>query len=192
MPRPRETNGNLPEHIGPAGIPTYQETIKMTRSIALLLIGLIFGGGIGFVVAASNGVTLDGHDHDAHDDHGTGMSQTMEHSHDEMLTLTTDVAAPTLDIEVLKDPSAGWNLHVMTENFRFAPEHASLAHVAGEGHAHVYVNGTKIGRLYGNWMHIAELPKGEAKVEVTLNSNDHLLLANGDTPLSVTKSVQSE
>ncbi|PWK56984.1 hypothetical protein C8D95_103220 [Silicimonas algicola] len=35
----------------------------MNRAIAMLLIGLALGFGIGFVVAASNGVTLDGHDH---------------------------------------------------------------------------------------------------------------------------------
>ncbi len=166
----------------------------MTRSIALLLIGLIFGGGIGFVVAASYGVTLDGHDHD---DHGSEMSQamdhsTMDHSHDNMLTLAADGVAPSLAIDLIKDPSEGWNLHLMTENFRFAPDHASLPHVAGEGHAHVYVNGEKLGRLYGDWMHIAELPKGVATVQVTLNSNDHRPLANGDTPLSATVSVQSE
>ena len=36
----------------------------MDRSLALLGIGLVFGGGIGFLVAATNGVTLDGHEHD--------------------------------------------------------------------------------------------------------------------------------
>ncbi len=35
----------------------------MNRAIAMLLIGLALGFGIGFVAAASNGVTLDGHDH---------------------------------------------------------------------------------------------------------------------------------
>lgn len=35
----------------------------MDRSIAMLIIGLIFGGGLGFVVAAANGITLNGHDH---------------------------------------------------------------------------------------------------------------------------------
>ena len=33
----------------------------MDRSLWLLIIGLIFGGGIGFVTAAGNGITLDGH-----------------------------------------------------------------------------------------------------------------------------------
>lgn len=49
----------------------------MDRSIAMLLIGLIFGGGLGFVVAAANGITLNGHDH-SHD-HGTEASVPHDH-----------------------------------------------------------------------------------------------------------------
>ena len=51
-------------------------------------------------------------------------------------------------------------------------------HVAGEGHAHVYVDGEKIARLYGPWLHIPSLSPG-AVVEVTLNANDHRPLAIG-------------
>lgn len=51
----------------------------MDRSVAMFLVGLILGGGIGFVVAAANGVTLDGHDHAVHDDHApvSGMGSTV-------------------------------------------------------------------------------------------------------------------
>jgi len=41
----------------------------MQRSLSLLFIGLFFGAGLGFLVAASYGVTLDGHDHAAPHDH---------------------------------------------------------------------------------------------------------------------------
>ena len=40
------------------------------RQLALLLIGLFFGGGIGFLIAASQGITLDGHDHGNPAHHG--------------------------------------------------------------------------------------------------------------------------
>ena len=164
----------------------------MERSVAMLAIGLILGGGIGFVVAAANGITLDGHDHGSHDMHGGEIGQSADHDHDELLSLPADSNAPKLDIAVAKDPVSGWNLHVMTANFRFAPDHASQPHVAGEGHAHVYANGVKIGRLYSPWMHIATLPEGKATIEVTLNSNDHRTLAVGDVPIMATASVQSE
>ena len=64
--------------------------------------------------------------------------------------------------------------------------------MAGEGHAHVYVNGAKIARHYGPWMHIAAMPKGKNTVMVSLNSNDHRTLAVGDKPLMSSVSVTVE
>lgn len=169
----------------------------MDRSLALLGIGLVFGGGIGFLVAAANGVTLDGHDHDmstnqtAHSGHGDPATAA-PHNHDDLLSLPTGDDAPTLKVAVVKDPVSGWNLQLMTSNFRFAPDHASQAHVAGEGHAHVYVNGDKLARLYSPWMHIASLPDGTAHIEVTLNANDHRALAIDGTPIRAMVMVESD
>ncbi|MDE4305819.1 hypothetical protein PXK30_19235 [Phaeobacter gallaeciensis] len=140
----------------------------MNRLLAMLVIGLGLGAGIGFLLAAANGVTLDGHDHEAHD---TDIS----HSHVEMLEVPA-INAPKLSVELTEDPVSGHNLHVVVENFHFAPERSGDQPVANEGHAHVYVNGNKIARLYGSWMHIASLPP-DGEVEVTLNSNDHRVLA---------------
>lgn len=50
----------------------------MDRGLALFLIGLIFGGGLGFLVAAGNGITLDGHDHSDPAAHAAPAG----HSHD--------------------------------------------------------------------------------------------------------------
>lgn len=174
----------------------------MERSLALFVIGLIFGGGIGFVTAAGYGVTFDGHDHadpaahqtqaagtqshDAHSGH-----KTTGHNHDELVSVAAGPDAPALTISVLPDPASGYNLHLVTRNFTFAPEHASQGHVAGEGHAHVYVNGEKIGRLYGSWMHLASLPEN-AEVEVTLNTNDHRLLAVDNQPLKASVTVSAD
>ncbi|MCX2721472.1 hypothetical protein [Roseibium salinum] len=171
----------------------------MERSLALFAIGLIFGGGIGFVVAAGNGITLDGHDHgDPAAHHSPAISANAVagqntghagHDHEELLSVAEGPGAPTLDISLTPDPSSGWNLHIETGNFRFAPEHASTAHVAGEGHAHVYVNGEKIARQYGSWLHLPSLPEGEAVVEVILNSNDHRTLAVAGKPLRASVTV---
>ena len=35
----------------------------MNRQLALFAIGLLFGGIIGFLIAAGNGITISGHDH---------------------------------------------------------------------------------------------------------------------------------
>ena len=53
--------------------------------------------------------------------------------------------APTVAVELTADPMAGHNLHIITSNFAYAPQQASLAHTPGEGHAHVYINGEKLG-----------------------------------------------
>ena len=159
------------------------------RTLALFLIGLIFGGGIGFVTAAGMGVTFDGHDHSDPAHHGTMAGHAM--NHDTPIELNA-AAAPTLDIALSKDPMAGYNLHVMVTDFEFSPQRASLAHAAGQGHAHVYVNGEKQGRLYGPWVHLASLPKGEVLVEVTLNSNNHQPLSVNGTPIKATTTVEVE
>ena len=156
----------------------------MNRALAMLLIGLIFGGGIGFTIAAGVGVTLDGHDHSAHlvEDHAT---HDTAHDHENVIVLPQGPDAPTLDIEAVRD-GAGWNLRVITTNFTLTPERIGGAHVPGEGHGHVYLNGVKQARLYGPWYHIDKVPDGDVELRVTLNSNDHSALAVGDTPLEAT------
>ncbi|MFT4962637.1 MAG: putative Zn-binding protein involved in type VI secretion [Paracoccaceae bacterium] len=159
----------------------------MDRSIPLLLIGLVFGGGIGFLVAASTGVTLDGHDHAM--DHSAGQStETKGASHDHTQhdhSALQDVTgiAPTLNVTIVPDPATGWNMHIQVSNFTFAPDHAGQSAVDGEGHAHLYVNGTKIARVYGNWYHIGSLPSGTATIKIGLYTNDHKALAVDGTPI---------
>lgn len=155
----------------------------MNRAFAMLLIGLIFGGGIGFTIAA--GVTLDGTDHIAPNsemDHAAKGHDT--HDHDTVITLPEGPDAPTLDIAVTKD-GAGWNLQVITTNFTLTPERIGGAHIHGEGHGHVYLNGVKQARIYGEWYHIASVPAGDVELRVTLNSNDHSALAVAGKPLEV-------
>jgi len=187
----------------------------MDRSIALFVIGLVFGGGIGFVVAAGNGITFDGHDHAhaaTHEGDQADIAKlkklTMDHSeldhaamghgdmdhaamHDTLLEVPAS-DAPGVSIMLKPDPMAGYNLHTTVENFAFSPEGASLADVPGQGHAHVYINGEKLGRLYGEWLHIASLPKGDVTVEVTLNSNDHRPLAIDGKPISASTTLTVE
>lgn len=159
------------------------------KQLSLLLIGLFFGGGVGFLIAASQGVTLDGHDHSDPAQHGQ-----MDHSAHEghaPLDLPAGDSAPTLNAMLMKDTKGGWNLHIMTQNFRFAPENVNAENAAGEGHAHVYVDGKKISRLYSPWLHIDALPQG-GTVKVELNANDHSPLSVGGTPLAVELPVPAE
>lgn len=161
----------------------------MNRALALLIIGLTFGGGLGFVLAAANGVTLQA---GSHADHRLTGDDLAAHAklHETPLVLEAE-DAPTLQIELLPDPVAGWNLHITTTDFTFAPQSAGLAHVAGEGHAHIYANGTKLGRIYSDWTHL-ELPRGEVEVKVTLTANDHRPLSIGDAPIEAALTINTE
>lgn len=75
-------------------------------------------------------------------------------------------------IHPLRDEHGGWNLHLMTENFKFLPSSPDRLDILGEGHAHLYVDGKKIGRIYSDWYHLT-LPSGTHKVKVTINTNSH-------------------
>lgn len=162
----------------------------MSRSLALFAIGLTFGAGAGFVVAAANGITLDGHDHGDPAHHG-GAPDSGGHpaGHHEPLAVDAD-AAPAVSLSVRPDPASGWNLHLVTDNFRFAPESAGGAHVPGEGHAHLYVNGGKVARLYAGWAHLDELPPG-ATITVTLNANDHRVYQVDGSPVQAAVTLQN-
>lgn len=121
--------------------------------------------------------------------HGAGG---MAHSHTELLSLAEGPDAPRFEIALDKDPVGGWNLHIISENFLFTPAAVNQTNVAGEGHAHIYVNGKKLARVYGDWFHIPSLPTGEVTLQVTLNANDHSPLAVGETALSQVKILSVE
>lgn len=123
-------------------------------------------------------VTLNGNDHSEYARQGEAVAATVQvdvpapstgHAHDPL-------PAPggmSVTIEVEPDPVGGANLHVATQAFTWAPEHVNQEEpVPGEGHAHVYVDGEKVGRLYGPDAHLALSP-GDHQVRVTLNANDH-------------------
>ncbi len=168
----------------------------MGKPLAFLIIGLCFGGGLGFFGAAATDASLDGHDHSQNRHAGAVAEAAGEvssaHGHDhhhKMIDLPAGPEAPTLDVALERDRASGWNLHIRVSRFRFAPENVNKAHRAGEGHAHLYVNGKKRVRVYGPWLHLPSLPKGRPTVSVTLNSNDHRDLTIGGRPLRVSKRV---
>ena len=163
----------------------------MSRSLALFAIGLIFGGGVGFVIAAGSGSTFDSHDHADPSQHGSN-AEMAAHDHSAVTNLPADSNAPSVAIKMIKDPMAGWNLHVTPQNFRFSPENASTEEILGEGHAHVYINGEKLGRLYANWIHLPSLPDGDVEIKVSLNGNSHSPLMVGGLPVEAKLIVQAD
>ncbi len=82
-------------------------------------------------------------------------------------------SAMSVEVEATIDPVSGVNIHTRTSGFTFAPERVNEDHVEGEGHAHIYVDGAKISRVYTPWFHLDGLNPGRYEVEIRLNTNDH-------------------
>jgi len=86
-------------------------------------------------------------------------------------------AAPTASLEIKKDPTGGFNVHVVTTNFTWRPEMASMKYVPGEGHAHVFLEGRKIMRIYNEWFHLNTYQfatkAGEQLLSIEFVGNDH-------------------
>lgn len=138
--------------------------------LATLLIGL--GGGYALGAAAESDsanvsvastVEHDDHDHDVEED---------THSHGEMVMVDAE-GAPTVSIQVTEDAKMGWNISLDTENYTFTPENVNGVNVANEGHAHLYVDDEKVGRLYGSEYHYDKNFDGTKTFRVTLNANNH-------------------
>jgi len=83
---------------------------------------------------------------------------------------------------------ADMNLHIMAPGFRFAPEEVNGAVTPAAGHAHIYINGMKVGRAYGPYMLLSNLESGDV-VRVTLNANDHTAWAVDGQPLAAETTV---
>ncbi|MEH7382936.1 hypothetical protein V7138_20900 [Bacillus sp. JJ1533] len=90
--------------------------------------------------------------------------------------------APAITGSVVQDPSGTWLLEINTEHFKFEPKKAGSNVITfNEGHAHIYLNGKKINRLYGQFYHLDKLPSGKHHIKVTLNGNNHgVFMVNGE------------
>lgn len=129
------------------------------------------------------------HDHDDdHDDHEGrkhnhhGDHEAHDHDHGSPVEFE-GAAIPTLGVSVEPDPAGGINITVDTTNFTVVPEAASSAHVEGEGHFHLYVDGTKVQRFYNEAIYFAGVTAGEVTVMVELSANDHRTYAVDGEPI---------
>lgn len=96
-----------------------------------------------------------------------------------------DMSAPTVDIDLVPDINAGYNLVLTTTNFEMTPEDLNGAPVAGTGHGHLFVNGENWGRIYADMLHLIDLPQGEVTLHVYLGGNDHKVWVANGQPLFV-------
>ena len=103
------------------------------------------------------------------------------------------VASPQATLEIQKDPTGGFNVRVVTTNFTWRPEMASMQHVPREGHAHVYFDGRKIMRIYNEWFHLNtyqfSTKPGEQLLSIEFVGNDHAPYTIQGLPVGVEQIV---
>lgn len=135
--------------------------MKKGVAIFILLIGVVFGYMLG----------------------GSGAEKAYEaeeaiHTAHEIRNITGDV--PEIGLKIHGNNSTGYDAEISFVNFKLTPENASGEGVVGEGHAHIYADGVKINRVYGEWYHLGKFDAGSHEIEVRLSSNDHHELAVDD------------
>lgn len=116
----------------------------------------------------------------------------MDHSHIPV-EVPEDAPVPALSITLSRDWMTGLNLKIHTERYNFIPPPSGLDMAAlmtpsvdaqsgfPEGHAHLYVNGEKIQRVYGPDLHLpATLFKpGLNQINVSINNHGHMYWTSG-------------
>lgn len=86
----------------------------------------------------------------------------------------TEDPAPELALSWKNQPDQGGaTLQLATSNFTFVRAGDGAEHSPNEGHAHVYLNGLKLGRVYEEAYKIGALSPGKYELTVALNTNDH-------------------
>ena len=144
--------------------------MKKTLTITLAILGALF--------PTLNSLHANEGHHQSNSNHQNetmemnNSSETHDHHHKTVM-IQEGQPVPSVDVIVHQDAMRGWNLEIKLNNFAFTPESVNQANQPNEGHAHLYINGEKITRIYSNWYHLPELPSGSNQVKISLNTNSH-------------------
>jgi hypothetical protein len=125
-------------------------------------------------------------------DHVESQAVAGHEHHHPLYEMPAGIAVPTLKVDAERDSMDGWNVHLATTNFHFAPSKAGGANEPGHGHAHLHIDGQKAARVYSDWIHLPSLGPGEHEIRVSLNTNDHNAYAVGGKPIEDAVVVKEE
>lgn|GEM_PF-51423 len=130
-----------------------------------------------------------------HDTHVMAATTTTSEMHMHSgIDVSSWPAKPTVAITMHPDSMGGWNLEITTTNFQFAPQNVNGVVIPNQGHAHLYIDGVKIARVYGNWYNVPAsilATHGTHQVKVTLNANDHSELMSNGTVIQATETISN-
>ena len=119
-----------------------------------------------------------------------GSSTGMNH---EMLSGLQADPSPQIQLSTTGGFSTnGSDVVVSVENFIFTRIEDSAAHVPNEGHAHAYLNGLKLGRIFEPNFSLGPVLEGTYDLMISLNSNNHSPYMNDGIPVSSTLSFSIE
>lgn len=104
------------------------------------------------------------------------------HGADTTLDLGPVEVAPKVVMD-LRPVGEGWDVTLDTGAFTLTADGLDGPNVPGKGHAHLYLGGLKLQRLYGPTAHIGALPKGQHILQVILNTHDHRAIHAGGNPV---------
>lgn len=109
----------------------------------------------------------------------------VDHSQHPLIEVDEAEPTPSMRIHMDADSMDGFNIFLETQNFRFTPQSVDTLPVSNEGHAHLYVNGEKVARMYSPWHHLSSklLRDGINRVEVEFSTNDHSVWALAGVPI---------
>jgi len=122
------------------------------------------------------------------------VEHTHAAQHHQTQAVPSNALPPAVSLHADKDAMSGFNLTVAVKNYQMMlPVDDLVQTVVADntrlsGHAHLYVNGVKIQRVYGRFVHIPKtlLKTGENTFRVTLNNHNHANWSQGGA------AVQSE
>jgi len=119
---------------------------------------------------------------------GMENMEGMVHDH-KPIPLPEGAKTPQINIAIFKDEKDGFNLHIALANFELEPPEFESALISPppqltgtqkvnfivDGHAHLYVNGKKISRVYGQYVHLPStlFNPGINMIMVSLNAHSH-------------------
>lgn len=90
-----------------------------------------------------------------------------------------ETPVPKIELTVFRDIMDGVNVHIEVANYILNAPDLAVKNITQntilQGHAHVFINGTKRQRLYGSDIHIPKswLKDGVNQVAISLNSHQH-------------------
>jgi len=148
--------------------------LKLTSTILILTAGL---GVTTPVNSSANYLVADRSD--------SGIS----HGH-KKVEIPAGKPVPQVDLFVYQDSMKGWNLELKLTNFKFVPETVNQSSNPYEGHAHLYINGEKITRIYSNWYYLGNLKPGKNEITVSLNTNKHEDLVSNSKMIMDTEIIE--